>query len=114
MLLSHLVSSGYQAIVSVEYAESHAVLVPAHESHEEAVVPDVVGAHDDQVEQVPHPAVLHVLDHQLPHQVVRVVAVSVQKRRQQTQELALLKKNSHYLIVQQVIKNKACLFCRKP
>ena len=56
-----------------------------------AISPDVIGAHDDEVEEVPDARVGHVLEDELPHQVVRVVRVTVQEGRQQAQELQLLK-----------------------
>ena len=55
------------------------------------ISPDVIGAHDDEVEEVPDARVGHVLEDELPHQVVRVVRVAVQEGGQQAQELQLLK-----------------------
>ncbi len=118
---SHLVGPCDKAVVAVEDAEGQVVGVPAHESHEEAVVSHVVRPHDHQVEQIPHLAqkgtrrsmyvlrasmhhqggrgagssnlaVPHILDDQFPDQIVRVVAVPVQEGGQQTQELAFLER----------------------
>ena len=68
--------------MAVEDSEGNVVLVLAHESHEEPVVPDIVGSHDDQVEQVPYPGLLDVLGHQFADNVVGVVGVTVQERGQ--------------------------------
>jgi hypothetical protein len=65
--------------VSVEYAEGEVVRVLCHESHEESVVSNIVGSHDNQVEEVPNPGLLDVLRNQLPNNVVGVIAVTVQK-----------------------------------
>ena len=74
----------------VENPQGHIVLVPRHEPHEEPVVPHVVRAHDDEVEEVPDPRVAHELDDELANKVVGVVAVAVQEGGDQAEELALL------------------------
>ena len=53
-------------------------------------LPNVVCAHDDQIEEVPHARVGHVLEDELPDEVVGVVPVAVEEGRQQAQKLQLL------------------------
>ena len=77
--------------MAVENAQGEIVSVATHESHEEAVVAEVVGAHDYQVEEVPHARVLHVLDDELADKVVGVVAVAVEEGGEEAQKLAILK-----------------------
>ena len=80
----------------VEDAERHVVRVAAHEPHEEPVVPDVVRPHDDHVEEVPHPPVAHVLDHQLAHEVVGVVAVAAEEGGDQAKEFGFLESKKRF------------------
>ena len=57
-------------------------------------LPYVVRPHDDQVEEVPHARVAHVLEDELPDEVVGVVPVAVEEGRQQAKELQFLQNST--------------------
>ena len=95
---NHLVSSSHETIVPVENPEGEIVRISRHEPHEEPVVSDVVGPHDDQVEEVPDARVLHVLHHQLADKIVGVVTIAVEERGEQAEKLALLRKENTIMI----------------
>lgn len=85
-----LVGASHQAIVTVQDAEGKVIWVSRHQPHEETVVSDIVSPHDHQVEQVPDRALVDILDHKLPHEVVGVVGVAIEEGGKETEKFTLL------------------------